>query len=317
VAYRVGEVVETLATDLGGFTLIGTTQELRRQNREGSTRMTSQTPQNQILLSARFSVRYAGKPPVLRDVRLEIQRGEVLGLVGQSGSGKSTLAMAVLGLLDKKRSQAEGTIRFQDSELLQLSERELRALRGRAISLVLQSPLSSLNPALKIRTQLKEAWRAHASGTSADCANAIRASLQSVSLPADDDFLRKYPSQMSVGQAQRVLIAMAVMHRPALLIADEATSALDVITQSEILALFRELNRSTGMAILYISHDLASVAGICDRIAILHQGEIVECGVTQQIFANPQHAYTQRLMAAMPRLLPGSAPLQIKTAAAR
>ena len=122
---------------------------------------------------------------------------------------------------------------------------------------------------------------------------------------------------MSVGQAQRVLIAMAVMHRPALLIADEATSALDVITQSEILALFRELNRSTGMAILYISHDLASVAGICDRIAILHQGEIVECGPTEQIFANPQHEYTQKLMAAIPRILPANAPLQMKTAAAQ
>jgi ABC-type dipeptide/oligopeptide/nickel transport system ATPase component len=239
-----------------------------------------------------------------------------LGLVGQSGSGKSTLAMAILGLLDKRRAQAEGTIRFQDSELLQLSERELRALRGRAIALVLQSPLSSLNPALKIRTQLKEAWRAHASGTGADCANTIRASLQSVSLPSDDEFLRKYPSQMSVGQAQRVLIAMAVMHRPALLIADEATSALDVITQSEILALFRALNRSTGMAILYISHDLASVAGICDRIAILDRGEIVECGTTEQIFAHPQHEYTQRLMAALPRILLTNVRLQAKTEAA-
>jgi len=181
----------------------------------------------------------------------------------------------------------------------------------------LQSPLSSLNPALKIRTQLKEAWRAHASGARTDCENSIRASLQSVSLPADDDFLRKYPSQMSVGQAQRVLIAMAVMHRPALLIADEATSALDVITQSEILALFRELNRSTGMAILYISHDLASVAGICDRIAILHQGEIVECGFTERIFSNPQHEYTQRLMAAIPRVLTARSQVQMKTAAAR
>ena len=202
---------------------------------------------------------------------------------------------------------------------MQLSERELRSLRGRAVALVLQSPLSSLNPALKIRTQLKEAWRAHASGTAADCANAIHASLQSVSLPTDDDFLRKHPSQMSVGQAQRVLIAMAVMHRPALLIADEATSALDVITQSEILALFRKLNRSTGTAILYISHDLASVAEICDRIAILHKGEIVECGATAQIFAHPQHAYTQQLMAAMPRLHPSAAqlPMKAETATAR
>jgi ABC-type glutathione transport system ATPase component len=277
--------------------------------------MSLRTP-SQALLSARISVRYAEKQPVLREVEMEIQQGEVLGLVGQSGSGKSTLALAILGLLDKKRVKTAGSIRFQDSDLLLLSERELRALRGRVVSLVLQSPLSSLNPALKIRTQLKEAWRAHASGTSADCATAIRASLQSVSLPTDDEFQRKYPSQMSVGQAQRVLIAMAILHRPALLIADEATSALDVITQSEILALFRELNRSTGMAILYISHDLASVAGICDRIAILHQGSIVESGITEQIFSQPQHEYTQRLMAALPRILTESTPSGIKTLAA-
>ena len=123
-----------------------------------------------------------------------------------------------------------------------------------------------------------------------------------MSLPSSEEFLRKYPSQMSVGQAQRVLIAMAVMHRPALLIADEATSALDVITQSEILALFRELNRTSGMAILYISHDLASVAGICDRIAILHEGQIVEAGTTEQVLLTPHHEYTQRLMAAMPKM---------------
>ena len=278
--------------------------------------MSLKPPRDQTLLSARLSVRYAGKQPVLRDVEIEIQGGEVLGLVGQSGSGKSTLAMAILGLLDKKRAQAEGTIRFQDSDLLRLSERALRALRGRAVSLVLQSPLASLNPALKIRTQLKEAWRAHASGSALDCANAIRNCLQSVSLPADDEFQRKYPSQMSVGQAQRVLIAMAIMHRPALLIADEATSALDVITQSEILTLFRELNRSTGMAILYISHDLASVAGICDRIAILHDGAIVECETTQEIFSHPQHEYTQRLMAALPRILLANPQLKTRTEAA-
>jgi len=277
--------------------------------------MELESSRDKTLLSTNLSVRYADKL-VLRGVQLEIQCGEVLGLVGQSGSGKSTLAMAILGLLEKKRAHTEGNIRFQDSELLQLSERELRALRGRAIALVLQSPLSSLNPALKIRTQLKEAWRAHASGTSEECMTAIRACMASVSLPSDDEFLRKYPSQMSVGQAQRVLIAMAVMHRPALLIADEATSALDVITQSEILALFRYLNRSTGMAILYISHDLASVAGICDRIAILHQGEIVECGTTEQIFTNPRHDYTQRLMAAIPRVLSTSANPQAKSEAA-
>lgn len=257
---------------------------------------------NGTLLSAQISVRYGNKPSVLRDVELQVRRGEVLGLVGQSGSGKSTLAMAILGLLDRKQTQADGVIEFESRDLLLLRERELRELRGRKIALVLQSPLSSLNPALKIRTQLREAWRAHATGSTADCEGAIRAALESVSLPSSDDFLRKYPAQMSVGQAQRVLIAMAVMHRPALLIADEATSALDVITQSEILALFRQLNRRSGMSILYISHDLASVAGICDRIAILHEGQIVETGTTEQVLMSPRHEYTQRLMAAMPRM---------------
>lgn len=258
--------------------------------------------QSDVLLSARLSVRYGDKRPVLREVCVEIRRGEVLGLVGQSGSGKSTLAMAILGLLDRKRIEAQGSIEFDGCDLLQKSEGELRELRGRRIALVLQSPLSSLNPALKIRTQLKETWRAHASGTRSDCERAIRAALESVSLPATDEFLAKYPSQMSVGQAQRVLIAMAVMHRPTLLIADEATSALDVITQSEILALFRELNRGSGMAVLFISHDIASVAGICDRIAILHEGQIVETGTSDEVLLRPQHEYTQRLMAAMPKM---------------
>jgi ABC-type dipeptide/oligopeptide/nickel transport system ATPase component len=271
--------------------------------------------QPEIFLSAQLSVRYEEKP-VLSEVALDVHRGEVLGLIGQSGSGKSTLAMAILGLLDRKTAQAVGSIECDGCDLLKLREKDFRSWRGRKLALVLQSPLSALNPALKISTQLKEAWRAHASGSSAECLDTMRSALESVSLPSTDEFLRKYPSQMSVGQAQRVLIAMAVMHRPALLIADEATSALDVITQAEILDLFRQLNRSTGMAILYISHDLASVAGICDRVAILHQGKIVELGTTQQVLANPQHEYTQRLMAAMPKLPAQAASNQQQRAAA-
>jgi ABC-type glutathione transport system ATPase component len=259
------------------------------------------------LLSAQVTVRYPGKAPVLRGLSLEIARGEVVGLVGQSGSGKSTLAMAILGLLGRQRAIVEGNIFFQGADLLAMRERELRNLRGRSLSLVLQSPLASLNPALQIRTQLREAWRAHSNSNAAsgDCDRAIQSALKSVSLPShadDPDFLHKHASQLSVGQAQRVLIAMAIMHRPALLIADEATSALDVITQSEILELFARLNREIGMSILYISHDLPSVAGICQRIAILHQGQIVECGPTEQIFTSPEHPYTRRLMSALPQV---------------
>src|SRR5215467_12317715 len=257
---------------------------------------------SQPLLSFRLSVSYPKKAAVLRDVALDIAAGEILGLVGQSGSGKSTLALAILGLLDMKNARAEGSINFSGLDLLQLREREMRKVRGRSLGLVLQSPLTSLNPALKIRTQLKEAWRAHANGTKTDCDAAIEQALASVSLPYDHDFMKRYPSQLSVGQAQRVLIAMAVIHRPALLIADEATSALDVITQAEILALFARLNREHGMGILYISHDLPSVAEICHRVAILHMGEIVECGSADRIFTCPQHAYTQRLIASLPSL---------------
>jgi ABC-type glutathione transport system ATPase component len=272
--------------------------------------MTTPTPDNPpSLLSAQVTVRYPGKAPVLRGISFEIARGEVVGLVGQSGSGKSTLALAILGLLDRQRAIVEGNIFFQGVDLLTLRERKLRSLRGRSLSLVLQSPLASLNPALEIRTQLKEAWRAHSdrNATSEDCDHAIQSSLKSVSLPSTDadnrrDFLTKRASQLSVGQAQRVLIAMAILHRPALLIADEATSALDVITQSEILELFARLHRESGMSILYISHDLPSVAGICQRIAILHEGQIVECGPSEQIFTAPTHEYTRRLMSALPQV---------------
>jgi ABC-type dipeptide/oligopeptide/nickel transport system ATPase component len=249
----------------------------------------------------RVSVDYRNKPGVLRDVALEIGRGEILGLVGESGSGKSTLSLAILRLLHLKGGTVRGEILFKGEDLVSKTEAQMRSLRGREISIVLQSPLSSLNPALRIGSQLKEAWLAHADGSRHVCDAAIRSALSSVSLPNDDAFLRRRPSQLSVGQAQRVIIAMAVLHRPALLIADEPTSALDTITQSEILGLFGRLNRELEMGILYISHDLLSVAALCHRIAILNAGEIVECGPPRQIFCAPQQAYTQKLVAALPR----------------
>ncbi len=252
------------------------------------------------LLAANLSVDYRNKTGVLRNISLRIERQEILGLVGQSGSGKSTLALALMGLLSLKGGEVKGEVMFRSTNLLKSSEKELRAIRGKEISIVLQSPLAALNPALSIGSQLSEAWKAHERGNDAQGSAAIQSALASVSLPNDKEFLRRRPSQLSVGQGQRVCIAMAVLHRPALLLADEATSALDPITQSEILNLFARLNREMGTAILYISHDLLSVAALCHRICILHEGQIVECGTPDAIFYSPQHEYTRRLVAALP-----------------
>lgn len=253
------------------------------------------------LLEVRVSVDYPSKPGVLRSISLDLERGEILGLVGESGSGKSTIALAILGLLPLKGGKVRGQISFKDQDLLLKRDGELRALRGKDVSIVLQSPLTSLNPVLRIGTQLKEAWHAHADGSAAVCLGAIQAALTSVHLPNDKDFLKRRPSQLSLGQAQRVIIAMAVLHRPSLLIADEPTSALDTITQAEILGLLARLNRDLNMAILHISHDLLSLASLCHRIAILHEGQIVESGSPQQILGSPRHEYTQRLVDAIPK----------------
>jgi peptide/nickel transport system ATP-binding protein len=252
------------------------------------------------LLAANLSVNYRNKRGVLRSVALGIERGEIVGLVGQSGSGKSTLALALMGLLPVKGGEVTGAVLFNGKDLLKSSEKELRAIRGKEISIVLQSPLTALNPALSIGAQLSEAWKAHKRGSAAQGTAVIRLALESVSLSFDDEFLRRRPSQLSLGQGQRVCIAMATLHRPALLLADEATSALDPITQSEILNLFSGLNREMGTAILYISHDLLSVAALCHRICILHEGQIVECGTPESIFHSPRHGYTRRLVAALP-----------------
>lgn len=253
------------------------------------------------LLRVRLDVAYGDRGAVLSGCEFDVEAGECFGLAGPSGSGKSTCALAILRLLDPEKAQLSGELNFEGTDLLSLSEKKMRRVRGRQISLIPQSPLESLNPVLRIGDQMKEAWQVHRPERAADWkAEALRA-FADVSLPDGEQLLRRFPRELSVGMAQRVLIAMAVLHRPRLLIADEATSALDVITQSGVLQLLRRLHREYGMSILFITHDLLAAASLCRTMAVLREGKIVECAPVRRLFEEPRHPYTRELVAALPR----------------
>ncbi|MCW5982049.1 MAG: ABC transporter ATP-binding protein [Bryobacteraceae bacterium] len=244
---------------------------------------------------------YPGKEGVLQGAAIEVFAGETVGLVGQSGSGKSTLALAILKLLDHTGARVRGRVSLLGRDLLACAEREMRSIRGRLVSLIPQSPASALNPALRIGTHLKEAWRAHSAEPWSSQEERVAALLESSGLPAGRSFLRRFPSEISVGQAQRVLMTMALLHGPALLIADEPTSALDLVTQREALDLLARIGKRHRMSILFISHDLPAVATLCQRVAILHAGRVVESGPVDEIMESPRHPYARQLVAAAPR----------------
>lgn len=245
---------------------------------------------------------YPQRPGVLRDMTFHMDRGEIVGLVGQSGSGKTTLALAMLRLLDHTGARNRGTILLEGSDLMRLPERDMRNVRGRQVALVPQSASSALNPALRVGTQLREAWKAHSRGNWQREVPRIMHLLDTCGLPQDHAFLRRYPDQISLGQAQRVLIVMAVLHGPSLLIADEPTSALDVVTQRQVLELLKHISRANDVSTLLISHDLSVVAALCDRILILHDGSIVESGPVRDVLSAPSHPYTRELVAAVKSL---------------
>lgn len=249
-------------------------------------------------LEFRISARY-GRTEVLHDVAATIAPGEIAALVGLSGSGKSTLALSLLRLLHYRGGEVSGSIRLAGRELNGLGERDMRAVRGKLIGYVPQSPASALNERLRVRTLLEETWRAHSPQRAQE--SFFKALLDSVQLPAGREFLDQRAGELSTGQGQRLLIALAIMHQPPVLLADEPTSALDAITQAAVLRLLQDLNRRNGTAMLFISHDLLSVASIGHRMEILHEGRIVESGAPEKIFREPQDAFTQELVKAIPR----------------
>jgi oligopeptide/dipeptide ABC transporter ATP-binding protein len=256
-----------------------------------------------------LSVEFPADPkplPAVRDVSFGLARGEVLGLVGESGSGKSVTSLAIMRLLPPQATIA-GEIRFAANgsasvNLLSLSADQMRTLRGSGISMIFQEPMTALNPVMRVGDQIAEAVRAHANVPKKDAlARAIQA-LHEVAIPDPELRANDYPHQLSGGMRQRVMIAMAIVNHPQLLIADEPTTALDVTIQAQILDLLAGLREKFGLTMLFISHDLAVISKVADRVAVMYAGNLVEIGPRNEIFRNPAHPYTRGLLEAVPTL---------------
>ncbi|MDS1269187.1 ABC transporter ATP-binding protein [Lipingzhangella sp. LS1_29] len=249
---------------------------------------------------------------IISEVSLKVRRGQILGLVGESGSGKTTLGLALLAHQKRATTISAGEITVGEHQLLGRDERTVRQLRGRAVAYIPQSPASALNPALRLRTQLQEALGSAGAdgrlpeGTTIE--TRVREVLREVALPDDDVFLNRYPHQLSGGQQQRVAIAMAFIGYPELIVLDEPTTGLDVTTQAHVLDTIRAMTGEYGVSGVYISHDMAVVSQLSDEIAVMYRGELVEQGPARSLLRDPQHAYTRRLLAAVPRLHTDGAP---------
>jgi peptide/nickel transport system ATP-binding protein len=259
----------------------------------------------------------AGVVKAVDDVSFTVARGKVLGLVGESGSGKSVTGFSIIGLVDPPGRIAGGSILFQGRDLAKLSEEEMRDLRGNRIAMIFQDPMMTLNPVLRIDTQMIETVQAHRKVSSEEARQRARDTLGMVGIPSPDERLKAYPHQFSGGMRQRVAIAIALLHEPELIIADEPTTALDVTIQGQILAEVQKLAQTTGTSLIWITHDLSVVAGLADDIAVMYAGRIVEKGTVAEVLDRPLHPYTAGLIGSVPsrnkrgeplRQIPGMTP---------
>ncbi|MEA2539373.1 MAG: peptide/nickel transport system ATP-binding protein [Acidobacteriaceae bacterium] len=249
----------------------------------------------------RLSIYYRDQA-VVRDLTFSVAQGEVLGLVGESGSGKSLTSLSIVRLLDHA-ARVEGAIRFEGQDLLTLKPEQMRRYRGRKIAMIFQEPMTALNPVMPVGRQIAEAIEAHQPELSRkQVRDAVVEAMTAVAIAEPEHRRRDYPHQFSGGQRQRLLIAMALVNHPSLLIADEPTTALDVTVQAQILLLLKNLQQRNGLGMLFISHDLAVVAQVADRVAVMRGGMLLETGTRDQVFLHPRHAYTKSLLGAVPTL---------------
>lgn len=250
-------------------------------------------------LSLQFRTR-SGTVHALEDVSFNLYKGEIVGLVGESGSGKSVLSFGLMGILDPAAKVTKGSIRFGGLDILAASESDLQAVRGREMAMIFQNPRVALNPIRRVGDQIADVLRAHTSTLRSELrAKAIEA-LRQVRIPDPERRVDAYPFELSGGQCQRVMIALALACSPAMLIADEPTTGLDVTTQAAIMELVRDLSKANHMATLLITHDLGLAAEYCDRVLVMHAGHLVEANTTRGLFTEPRHPYTKQLLASIP-----------------
>ena len=242
------------------------------------------------------------KTTVVHDIDFSLYENEILAIVGESGSGKSVTSKAIMGLLQDKNTHIKGRINFEETSLLSLSSKEFAKLRGNDIAMIFQEPMSALNPSLTCGFQVAEILLHHKKVSASEVKKEVLQLFEKVKLPRPQDMYTSYPHQISGGQMQRVVIAMAIACKPKLLIADEPTTALDVTVQKEILQLLKDLQKQTGMSMLFISHDLALVCELADRVLVMYNGDIVEKGTVKEIFEAPKKSYTKALLGSRPKL---------------